>query len=403
MKTRPAWILPALVLFCGGLVLALSVGIRQTFGLFLTPMSIDLGWGRETFALAIAVQQVVFGVTHPLFGAVADRWGAGRAIMGGAAVYALGLYMMSVATTPLAIHLGAGLLVGIGLSGTGFAVIFGAIGRAFAPRWRSAALGIASAVCSFGQFVMVPIGQALIDSYGWPRALSAMALLAAVMIVLAPALAGRPVREAGTWHEQSFGAALREAFRHSGYRYLNAGFFVCGFHVTFIATHLPAYLTDRGLSVGVAANALALVGLLNIVGSFAYGVLGGRYSKKYLLTSIYISRSMVILAFLMAPTSAWSAYFFAGAMGLLWLGTVPLTSGLVAQIFGPRYLGTLFGIVTFSHQIGAFLGAWLGGYLFDATGSYDAVWWIAILLGVAAALLHLPIREQAVMRRPVAE
>jgi len=389
------------ILLAGMVVMTLGIGIRQSFGLFLQPMSADLGWGREVFALAIAVQNILWGLSQPVFGAMADRWGAGRVVAGSGIAYAVGLWLMGQTTDPLMLHLSAGLLVGLALSGLSFSVVLGAVGRAYPAERRGTALAIASAGGSFGQFLMVPLGQQFISAYGWSNAFAIMAALALVTVLMAPALAGRPSgQQLGP--ELGVRGALDEARRHSGYLFLTAGFFVCGFHVTFIGTHLPASLADRGLDAGSSAFALALIGLFNIFGSLGFGMLGQRFSKKRVLALIYILRAVVILAFLLAPMTPFVAYAFAAGMGLLWLGTVPVTSALVAQIFGPRYLGTLFGMVFLSHQVGSFLGVWLGGRLYDATGSYDAVWWIAILLGVLAAGLHLPIDERPVTRQPVA-
>lgn len=384
---------PLFVLIGGGAVLALALGIRQSFGLWQVPLTEAHGWGREVFATAIAVQNILWGITQPLFGAAADRWGCGRVTAVSGLLYAAGLYFMATAGTPTGFYLSSGVMIGLALSGTGFAVIFGAVGRAYPPEKRSMALGIASAYGSFGQFAMAPVSQGAIGFFGWEQALIWIALLSLVMVVMARPLGGRPA-QAAAMERQSLGQALKLARGHAGYFYLIAGFFVCGFHITFIATHMPAYLTDRGLTAEDGAVALMLIGLGNIVGSVICGWLGGRYSKKWTLSAIYVARAGVILFLIYAPFSQWTAYAFAGAMGLLWLGTVPLTSGLVAQIFGPQNLGALFGIVFFSHQAGAFLGVWLGGYVFDTTGSYDPVWWTAVALGLVAALLHLPINER---------
>lgn len=387
------------VLLGGGAIVALSIGIRQSFGLFLPPMTESLGWGRETFAAAIAVQNLLWGVTQPLFGAAADRWGARLVVSVSALVYAAGLYLMAITSGPGELFLSTGLLIGLALSGTSFAVVLGAVARAFPPESRSLALGLVSAGGSFGQFAMVPIGQAFIASYGWSTALMLIAVLALGMVLLAGSLGGRgesAVAEATP--AASVGAALREASGHRGYRLLVAGFFVCGFHITFIGTHLPAYLTDRGLNPQQAAGALALIGLFNIIGSALCGYFGGLFAKKNVLSLLYLARSGVILAMLMLPLTPWAAYAFAAGMGLLWLGTVPLTNALVAQVFGPRYLGTLFGVVFLSHQLGAFIGVWMGGWVFDVTGSYDLVWWVAIGLGLLAAALHVPIDERPLAR-----
>jgi predicted MFS family arabinose efflux permease len=377
------------------------MGIRQSFGLFLPPMTLDLGIGREAFALALAVQNILWGLFQPVTGMIADRFGAGRVVVAGAAVYALGLIHMSGAATALDLNLGAGLLVGFGTAATGFAVVLGAVGRLVAAERRSMALGVVSAGGSFGQFVMAPAGQALIAAQGWPGALVTLALFAALMAPLAAALAGRlgePSRAEAP--AMSLAQAIGEASGHSGYRYLTLGFFVCGFQVTFVAVHLPAYLGDVGLSAETAALALALIGFFNIIGTYTCGALGDTYSKKYLLSLLYLLRAVVVAVFLVAPKTESTVLVFAAAIGFLWLGTVPLTSGLVGQIFGVRYLSTLFGIVFFSHQMGSFLGVWLGGYAFDTLGSYDPVWMGSIALGIGAALLHLPITEKP-LRAPV--
>jgi MFS family permease len=360
-------------------------------------MTLDLGIGREAFAFALALQNLLWGLFQPLTGMVADRFGAGRVVVAGAAVYALGLTHMSGAATIVDLNLGAGLLVGFGTAATGFAVVLGAVGRLVAVERRSMALGVVSAGGSFGQFVIAPAGQALIAAQGWPGALITLALFAALMAPLALALAGRPGGQGQTEVPAiTLIQAIREAAGHSGYRYLSLGFFVCGFQVAFIAVHLPAYLGDVGLTGETAALALALIGFFNILGTFACGALGGLYSKKYLLSLLYLLRALVITTFLLAPKTEATVLVFAAAIGFLWLGTVPLTSGLVGQIFGVRYLSTLFGIVFFSHQMGSSLGVWLGGYAFDVLGSYDPIWMASIVLGIGAALLHLPIAEQAV-------
>lgn len=387
---------PLIVLVCGGIILALAVGIRQQFGLYLQPMSEELGWGREVFALAIALQNLVWGATQPFFGMAADRWGPGRVIGASAATYTLGLYLMSASGTPAALNLSAGLLIGLALSGTGFALILGTVGRYFPPSRRSAALGIVGAAGSFGQAVMAPIGQALISSIGWSAALAGIALISLLSVVLATGMAGKPADTADAGVDTGLRFAMTQAGTHSGYLLLSAGFFVCGFQVTFIIGHLPAYITDIGLSAQHAANALLLIGLFNIAGSLGWGWLGDRFSKKYLLSVLYVARSAVILLLLALPPSPALLYFFAAVMGTLWLGTIPLTSALVGQVFGARYLTSLFSIVFFGHQVGAFLGVWLGGYLFDAFGSYDPVWWINITLGLVAAALHVPINDRPV-------
>jgi predicted MFS family arabinose efflux permease len=303
---------------------------------------------------------------------------------------------MAQTGSPLELYLSAGVLLGLALSGTGFAVVLAAVGRNVAPERRSAALGITTALGSIGQFLMPPLGQALIAAYGWQTALVLLAFGSLLTVAAALGVQGRP--QAAVGDRQSLGEALAEARRHGGYLLLTAGFFVCGWHLAFIAVHLPAYLADGGLSSATAAWCLALVGLFNVIGSYTAGVLGGRLSKKSCLSVLYLARAVVILGFVMLPLSATSALVFSALMGLLWLSTVPLTSGLVAQIFGPRYMATLFGFVFFSHQVGSFLGVWLGGYLYDAYGSYDLIWWLSIALGLIAALLHWPIDERGVAR-----
>lgn len=390
------------VLLCGAAIVTLSMGIRHGFGLWLQPITITRGWSRETFAFAIAVQNLAWGIAGPLTGALADRWGAFRVLIGGTLLYAGGLVVMGLATSGLGFLGGAGLLIGVAQSGTTYAVIYGVIGRNVAPEKRSWAMGVAAAAGSFGQFLMVPIEGGLISAFGWQEALFILACLTLAILPLAfglreptrPVVPGAPV--------QSMGAALREAIGDKSFRLLTAGYFVCGFQVVFIGVHMPSYLKDKGLTPGVATTALALIGLFNVFGTYIAGSLGGRMPKKYLLSGNYALRSVVIVAFLAAPLSPLSVYVFASAMGFLWLSTVPLTNGLVAEIFGVRYLSMLGGLVFLSHQIGSFLGAWLGGRLYDMTGSYDVVWWIAVGLGIFAALINLPIRERALLRPAVA-
>jgi MFS family permease len=395
-KASQDWRTPGVVILCGGLVVTLSLGIRHAFGLFLQPMSADFGWGREVFSLAIALQNLVWGATQPFTGFIADRYGAGRVLVVGALLYVLGLVLMAASATAVAIAGSAGLLVGLGLSGTTFSVVYGVIGRAVAPEQRSAALGIAGAAGSFGQFMMVPVGQTLIGGLGWMSALLVMAALGALMVPLSAALVERRTDDADASRRQTVGEAIAEAARHRGFWLLTLGFFVCGFQVVFIASHLPSYLADQGQPVHVGVLALALIGLFNIFGTYAAGVLGGRYTKKYLLSILYTARAALIGVFIALPVTPLSAALFAAAMGLLWLSTVPLTNGIVAQMFGVQYLSMLSGFVFFSHQVGSFLGAWLGGYLFDATGSYHVVWILCIGLALLAALVNLPIDERPV-------
>jgi MFS family permease len=387
------WRTPAVILVCGGLILMLALGTRQSFGLFLRPMSMDLGWGREGFSFAIALQNLVWGCAMPLVGAIADRYGAGRVLAAGGLAYGTGLLAMAHSTTPLAFNAAAGLLVGFGLACTGFGVVMAVVARAYPPERRSLAVGIAGACGSFGQFIMLPGSQSLISSFGWLNALVVLGLLAFLMVPLGAALAGRNAAE----HEsaQSIGAALAEATQHRGFWLLTASFFVCGFQTIFVMTHLPAYLVDRGMTANQGMVALAVIGLFNIAGSAAAGALGGRYSKRLLLAWIYVIRAVAIALFIAAPLTAAGTYLFGAVLGLTWLGTVPLTNSLVGQIFGVKYLSTLFSIAFLGHQLGAFIGAWAGGAVFDLTQSYQPVWVAAIVLSLLAAALCVPINERA--------
>lgn len=388
------WRTPAIVLACGGMVLMLSIGTRQTFGLFLPPMTFDLGWSRETFGFAIALQNIVWGLGQPFAGAIADKFGAARVIAGGGIAYALGLVLMAYSTTGLAFDVSAGILVGLGLSGTGFGVVMGVVGRAAPPDKRSAALGLVGAGGSFGQFAMLPYAQTLISHFGWLSALLALAATSLMIIPLASALAGR--NAAAHASDQSLTAAIREAAAHKGYWFLTLSFMVCGFQTLFVMIHLPAYLVDKGMTPTDGMTALALIGFFNIVGSYACGLLGGRYSKKKVLMWLYSVRAAVITLFIALPLSSYTLWGFAATMGLTWLGTVPLTNGMVAQIFGVKYLSTLFSIAFLGHQIGSFLGAWYGGLMFDLTGSYTTVWIFCAALSVVAAALCAPIDERDV-------
>ena len=388
---------PAVIIACGGLVLLLSIGVRNSFGIFLQPISAELGWSREVLALTLAIQNLFWGVSQPFAGMIADRYGSGRVIVVGALIYAAGLLLMSVSSTPLSTHITIGVMIGIGIGGCGFAIVLASVGRSVPPERRAMALGFASALGSFGQFSLLPLGQVLIDGQGWSMTFVVFGVMMLLIVPLASMLSGRP---ASTPEAESLSLreALREAAGHSGFLYLNAGFFVCGFHVTFIATHLPAYVGDLGLSPQLGAWALGTVGLFNIFGSLLAGVMGDRFSKKYLLSFLYMARAVIITIFILTPPSTLTVLLFAGSMGLLWLSTVPLTSALVAQLFGTQYMSTLFGIVFFSHQIGAFLGAWLGGRLYVETGSYEITWWVSVGLGVMSSLLHWPIDERPAAR-----
>ena len=385
-----------LVLLFGSLVMLIALGIRHGFGLFLQPMSADLGWGREVFSIAIAMQNIVWGLAQPFSGMLADRFGAGKVVLAGALLYAVGLWLMSASGSPAELYFSAGLLIGLGLSGTTFSIVYGVIGRAASPEKRIMALGIAGAAASFGQFVMVPGSQALIGWGGWAFALAALAGMAFLMAPFSAALMESPHAHAGP--QQTLGEALREARAQRSFWLLLLGYFTCGFQVVFIGSHLPAYLVDRGLTPRDGMMALALVGLFNIAGSFGAGWFGSRYSKKNLLALIYFGRTVAIVALLMLPLTPLTAAAFGITMGFLWLGTVPLTNGIVAQIFGVRHLAMLSGFVFFSHQFGSFVGVWAGGWLFDRTGSYDIVWIIAAALGVIAGLVNLPIDERPLSR-----
>lgn len=395
MKTNN-WRTPVLILVCGSIILTLAMGVRHTAGLFLQPMTLAHGWSRETFSFAIALQNLVWGLASPFAGAIADRHGAGRTIAGAAALYIVGLVLMANAGSAVALDLSGGLLVGLGLSGTTFAVILGVIGRHTTPQKRSLALGVASAGGSFGQFAVLPIGQALIGAFGWQSALMLLACGVGLIVPLAWTLADghRPSAGAG----QSVAEALREASGERSFHYLFWGYFVCGFQTAFIMLHLPSFLVDSGFSANVGMTAVALIGLFNIFGSFLFGWGGGRCSKKNLLALIYGLRGIAIVIFLAVPLTTASAWVFAAAMGLMWLGTVPLTNGLVAQIFGLRYMSMLTGVVFLGHQLGSFLGAWLGGRIYDETGSYLVAWVVAVGLSVLATVLSWPIDERPLVR-----
>jgi len=390
------WRTSVWIMLGASLILALSLGTRHGFGLFLPPMSAEFGWGRGVFAFAIALQNLIWGIAQPFTGALADRFGAQRAIIVGGLLYAVGLVLMGLADSPLSLSLSAGLLIGIGLSGTSFSVILGVVGRAVPVEKRSMAMGIAAAAGSFGQFAMLPGTLGLIGWLGWSAALIALGIMVALIVPLAAMVKDRPQVSQGP--QQTLGEALREACSHSGFWLLALGFFVCGFQVVFIGVHLPAYLVDQHLPAIVGTTVLALVGLFNVFGTYIAGWLGGRRSKPRLLSALYLARGVVITLFISVPLSVWTAYAFGIAMGLLWLSTVPLTNGTVATLFGVRNLSMLGGIVFLFHQLGSFMGGWLSGYLYDHTGSYDLVWQISILLSVLAAALNWPVREQPVAR-----
>lgn len=392
-----------MVLACGGAVLLLSLGMRQSFGLFVLPISMHHGWGRGAVAFALALQNLVWGMVQPAAGALADKFGAGRVLIAGGVLYAAGLATMALAETTTQFGIGAGVLIGLGQSGAGFGVVLAVVGRAFSEERRSLALGIAGAAGSFGQFAMLPIAQTLISGFGWLNALlgfAALALLIVPLGVMLAAAAGAQPPAAGAAASETLAQAISSAAGHPGFWLLSMSVFVCGFQTAFIMNHLPAYLIDRGFSAHDGMTALALIGAFNIVGSFAAGWLGGFCAKRKVLAAIYALRAAGIAAFVLLPASNWTLWLFAAGMGAAWLGTIPLSNALVAQIFGVRYLGTLFSAVFLGHQIGSFLGTWLGGVAFDATGSYGAMWMAAAALGVVGALACLPIDERALPVAP---
>ena len=387
------------VLVCGAAIVTLSMGIRHGFGLWLQPITQEQGWTRETFAFAIAIQNLSWGVCGIFAGMLADKLGAFKVLLGGAVLYALGLAGMALSPTGFLFTLTAGVLIGAAQAGTTYAVIYGIIGRNISADKRSWAMGVAAAAGSFGQFLMVPIESFLISNIGWQQAL--LVLAGAVLLIMPLAFGLREGGFAGgqaAKRDQTILQALREAFKYPSFQLLMAGYFVCGFQVVFIGVHMPSYLKDKGLSPQVAGYALALIGLFNVFGTYAAGTLGQRIQKKNILVFIYFARAVVISVFIAAPLSPASVYIFASIMGLLWLSTVPPTNAAVAQIFGVAHLSMLSGFVFFSHQIGSFLGVWLGGVLYDRTGSYDIVWYITIALGIFAGLINLPVREAPIQR-----
>nr|WP_245620915.1 MFS transporter [Comamonas aquatica] len=391
------------VLLCGGMVVTLAMGIRHGFGLWLLPITQEMDWTRESFSLAIAIQNLSWGVFGIFVGMIADRIGAFKVLIGGAILYALGLVGMALSPTTLLFTLTTGLMIGAAQAGTTYAVIYGVLGRQIPVERRSWAMGVTAAAGSFGQFFMVPVEGTLIAQFGWSNALLILALMALIIAVLAFGL-----REPGFGkgavlrREQTVGQALKEAWTNPSFVLLLSGYFVCGFQVMFIGVHMPSYLKDFGMAPHVASIGLALVGLFNIFGTYLAGNLGQKYPmrKRYVLSGIYGLRSVVTVLFLLAPLSPWSVYCFTAAMGFLWLSTVPLTNATIAQIFGVQHLSMLGGFVFFSHQIGSFMGVWLGGYLYDQNGNYDMVWYVSIALGIFAALVNLPIREASLVRRP---
>lgn len=401
-ESSAAWHGAVVALVCGSLILLVSLGVRHAFGLFLQPVTMGQGWGRETFAFAIALQNLVWGASQPFTGMVADRFGAKPVVAAGAVLYAAGLYVMSQVAGETVFILGAGVLIGLGLSGTTFPVIFGAISRLVSPQQRSLAMGITMSVGSFGQFAMLPLSLGLITVFEWQTALIILAGLTLAMLPLAFGIRNAPAKPTSIEEDVTFSRALRDAFGTRDFWLLSLGFFACGFQVVFIAVHLPAFLADEGIGSGVATTVLALIGLVNIAGTYYAGLWGGRHRKPMLLSWIYLGRAVVIAAFVLLPVTATSAYVFGALMGLFWLSTVPLTNGTIAAVWGVKHMSMLGGIVFFAHQLGSFAGGWMGGWLYDATGSYDLAWGVAIALSLLAALLNWPITERTLAQRRAA-
>ena len=398
-KTRlRTWRTPVIVIIAGCVIATVGFGIRSVFGLFLAPMTVDQGWSRETFALALAVQNLMWGIGMPVAGAIADRYGPRYVLAAGSIIYALGTWGMASSASGLVLQLTAGVVVGTGIAFSSFSLVLAAMARTVGPDRRSVALGLGTAASSLGQVLFSPIGQGFITAFGWYTALLTLAALTLLIIPLAFVLPNATAAKGEPVTDQTLGEALTEARGHRGYLLLTSGFFVCGFHVSFIVVHFPAFVQDLELAASVGAIALSLIGAFNIIGSFSSGAFGQRWSKKRGLSGIYSLRAVTIALMLLAPKTELTIYLFAAVMGLLWLSTVPLTTAIVEQVFGVRYLATLFGIVFLSHQIGSFIGVWMGGYIYDRTGSYDPVWWAAVALGITAAIIHAPIDERPVPR-----
>lgn len=392
------WHKPLFVLIASALIVFTSFGIRQSFGLFMLPITSDLGWGRETLSLSLATQNLMIGIAAPFAGALAARWGAPRTVALGGVVFGLGILVMSQSMTPAGMFAGAGLMAGIGLGACGLPLILATVAQVAPEANRSLWLGVATACATGGQLMVVPLTQSLLSDYDWVIALLVLSMLAGMIVPMAFSMSAAITPETGKDTDIDIGQAIREAAGHRGFLLLTTGFYVCGFHVAFIAVHLPSYLVDRGASPALGATALMLIAFFNMIGAWGSGWLSGRVSKKYILSTIYVVRSLIILIFITLPMGPITVLVFAASIGLMWLSTVPPTSGLVAQIFGTRYMGMLFGVVYLSHQLGSFTGVWLGGLIFDATGNYDIIWRFAIGLGITSALLHLPINDRPVDR-----
>ncbi|MDE5455570.1 MFS transporter [Bradyrhizobium sp. CSA112] len=401
------WRTPLVIIICGCAIALLSFGPRSSLGFFVQPMSREFAWGRDVFGLALALQNLLWGLGQPIAGAIADRFGILRVMIVGALLYAGGLLLMRYSTAPLSLDLGAGVLIGFGLSGCSFNLVLSAFSKLLPPERRGFALGAGTAAGSFGQFLFAPFGVAMIDNFGWQAALTVFALLMLLIIPLSLAIATPPAPTSSSSNvpaadQQSFKTALAEAFGHRSYVLLVLGFFTCGFQLAFITVHLPAYLADRGVSAQTGGWVVAAIGLFNIIGSLGVGWLQNLYPKRYILSLIYLTRALAIIAFISFPITTFSAIAFGAISGLTWLSTVPPTSALVALMFGTRWFATLYGFAFVSHQVGGFLGVWLGGIVFEQFGSYTAIWWLSILFGVLSALINLPIVEQPVAR-PVAQ
>ena len=391
------------VVIAGALVLAFTFGSRQSFGMYVNPISTSLGWSVATISLALAIQSIFWGLGQPFFGWIADRFGTGRTLVLGSAIYATGLFFASRMQTPEDAYLSLGLLVGLGAAGCGMPIVMTAVVRAFPKERHPLVMALTATGVSLGQFFVTPAAPPIIEAFGWRAGLLGLMGMIGIVVLLAAILRSRPVTPARALEaEQSLREALTEAWGHSGYLLLTAGFFVCGFHVQFIVTHLPNFIIDCGLPATTGGWAIAIVGIFNLIGTTAIGFLGSRYRKKYLLSGVYAVRALMFAIYAFTPVTTTTTLIFAAGLGIAWLSTVPLTSGIIGQVFGTRYFGTLFGIVFLGHQAGAFLGAWLGGYLFDLTGGYETIWLINIALGVFAAIIHLPIADKPIVR-PLAQ
>ena len=399
MDTAPIWRRPVFILISCIIMVMIAYGTRQSFGLYMQPMSVDMGWGREVLSVALATQNLLMGAGAAFAGALATRWGAAKTIAIGGGLYASGLFFMSQSTTPEALFISSGILSGLGLSACGVPLMAGVVGQIAPERVRTTWVGLITGAATGGQLVMLPFTQYLLGAYDWVFATLVMSICVAMILPIALGISGaRKVATRPAPETQSIRDALHEACRHRGYLLLLLGFYVCGFQVNFIGSHLPAHIVDAGVAARWGAIALMLVAFFNMIGSWGCGWIGDRYRKKYALSILYTFRTLLIVGFMVLPVTPWTIVIFSAGVGLTWLGTLPLVSGIIVDVFGVRYMAMLFGVVYFSHQLGAFTGIWLGGYIFDTTGSYDAIWLIAILLGVATAIIHLPIDDRPVAR-----